>query len=80
MAFFKETYPDKVTVYTVGRDLNQGWFSKEFCGGPHVTSTGKIGSVRIYKQKNLGAGLRRLYARLNHGNHQSIDQNQGRTQ
>ena len=61
LAFFKETYPDKVSVYTIGN------FSKELCSGPHVDSTAKIGSVKIIKQESIGAGKRRLYAVLNHG-------------
>lgn len=61
LAFFKETYPNKVSVYTIGRDTNKGWFSKELCGGPHVTSTGKIGGVTIKKVKSIGANLRRVY-------------------
>ena len=61
LAFFKETYPDKVSVYTIGN------FSKELCSGPHVDSTAKIGSVKIVKQESIGAGKRRLYAVLNHG-------------
>jgi alanyl-tRNA synthetase len=66
MAFFKETYPSKVSVYTIGD------FSKELCGGPHVASTGKIGSVKITKDQSIGAGKRRLYAVLNDGNKKSI--------
>lgn len=61
LAFFKETYPDKVSVYTIGN------FSKELCSGPHVDSTAKIGSVKIIKQESIGAGQRRLYAVFNHG-------------
>ena len=61
LAFFKETYPDKVSVYTIGN------FSKELCSGPHIDSTAKIGSVKIIKQESSGAGKRRLYAVLNHG-------------
>mgnify|MGYP001572761783 CR=1 FL=1 len=61
LAFFKEAYPDKVSVYTIGN------FSHELCSGPHVDSTAKIGSVKIIKQEPIGAGKRRLYAVLNHG-------------
>ncbi len=55
LAFFKQKYPDQVTVYSIGQ------YSKELCGGPHVTNTGKIGKIKIDKQKALGQGLRRLY-------------------
>lgn len=61
LAFFKETYPDKVSVYTIGN------FSKELCSGPHVDSTVGVGGVKIIKQESIGAGKRRLYAVLNHG-------------
>lgn len=57
-AFFPEKYPEKVTVYRIGD------YSAELCGGPHVASTGQIGPLEIYKDENLGAGKRRLYARL----------------
>jgi len=61
LAFFRETYPDKVSVYSIGS------FSKEICGGPHVDSTGDIGGVKIIKQESIGANKRRLYAVLTHG-------------
>ncbi len=62
LAFFKENYPEKVSVYTIGTSSN--FFSKEFCGGPHVSSTGEIGAVTITKQESIGSGKRRLYAVL----------------
>ncbi len=61
LAFFDQKYPDKVSVYTIGRDPQKDWFSKELCGGPHVSSTGKIGPVRIKKEEGLGSGKRRIY-------------------
>lgn len=64
LAFFKETYPQKVSVYTIGKDPKRGWFSKELCGGPHVRATGEIGALKIIKQQSLGTGKRRLYAIL----------------
>lgn len=63
VAFFKEKYPEQVSVYTIGSDSSI--YSREFCGGPHVTSTGQIGTVTITKQKSIGAGKRRLYATIN---------------
>jgi len=59
MAFFKEKYPDIVSVYTIGDDHD--WVSRELCGGPHVTHTGDIPQVEIYKQKAVSAGTRRVY-------------------
>ncbi|OGD61889.1 hypothetical protein A2160_00820 [Candidatus Beckwithbacteria bacterium RBG_13_42_9] len=64
LAFFQGKYPDKVTVYTVGRDSQKDWFSKELCGGPHVASTGEIGGVRIKKEEAVGTGKRRIYVVL----------------
>ncbi len=56
LAFFGERYAGKVKVYTIGD------FSKEVCGGPHITRTSEIGRVRIVKQEKLGTGVVRIYA------------------
>jgi alanyl-tRNA synthetase len=58
LAFFTHKYSDRVSVYSIGS------FSKEVCGGPHVSNTREIGPLAIYKQEAVGAGRRRLYARL----------------
>jgi alanyl-tRNA synthetase len=63
LAFFGEKYADKVMVYTVGSPAH-GWFSKEVCGGPHVSHTGELGRVKIKKQEKIGAGVMRIYATL----------------
>ncbi len=57
--FFKEKYPDPVNVYFIGKDLQSAW-SKEFCGGPHVTHTGEVGKFRIIKEEAVAAGVRRI--------------------
>lgn len=57
---FNEKYGDEVQVYYVGDSIDTA-YSKEFCGGPHVTHTGEIGRVRIKKQEKIGAGVIRLY-------------------
>lgn len=62
LAFFKEKYPDMVTVYTVGGEND--WVSRELCGGPHVTHTAEIGKIEIFKQKPVSAGVRRVYLRF----------------
>lgn len=62
LAFFVEKYPDVVSVYTIGPQDN--WYSRELCGGPHVSSTGQIGRIKITKEESAGAGVRRIYASL----------------
>ncbi len=64
MAFFRDKYPDSVSVYTIGKNPQTDWFSKELCGGPHVSSTGAIGPVTIKKEEAVGAGIRRVYVTL----------------
>lgn len=57
---FNEKYADTVKVYYVGENLENA-VSREFCGGPHVSSTGEIGRVKIKKQEKIGAGVVRIY-------------------
>ncbi len=64
IAFFRNKYPDTVTVYTIGANPESKWISKELCGGPHVSSTGDIGPVTINKEEAVGAGIRRIYITL----------------
>lgn len=59
--FFKAKYPDRVKVYFVGKSLETAW-SKEFCGGPHVTHTGEIVKFKIIKEEASAAGIRRIRA------------------
>jgi len=58
LAFFKEKYPERVTVYTIGN------FSKEICAGPHVKRTSELGNFKIKKEETAGTGIRRIYAIL----------------
>ena len=63
--FFAEKYGKEVKVYTVGPSTSSGSpFSREICGGPHVTHTGEIGHVKINREEKVGAGILRIYAKL----------------
>ena len=56
--FFAEKYGEKVKMYSIGD------FSREICGGPHVTSTKLVGDVRMIKQEKIGSGIIRIYVAL----------------
>ncbi|HOZ36869.1 MAG TPA: alanine--tRNA ligase [bacterium] len=59
---FADKYGEKVKVYSVvGGDV---CFSKEICGGPHVTNTGEMGHFKIIKEEASSAGVRRIKAVL----------------
>jgi alanyl-tRNA synthetase len=58
LGVFESRYGEKVKVYTVGD------FSKEICGGPHVTHTGVLGKFKILKEESSSAGVRRIKAVL----------------
>ncbi|MSR76218.1 MAG: alanine--tRNA ligase [Candidatus Ryanbacteria bacterium] len=62
--FFKEKYPETVNVYTFGTPDESEVFSREFCGGPHVTHTREIGKFRILKEEASSAGVRRIRATI----------------
>jgi len=58
ISLFVEKYGEKVKVYTIGN------FSKEICGGPHVSNTKQIGKIKIVKEESVGVGKRRIYAKI----------------
>ncbi|MBP3596380.1 MAG: alanine--tRNA ligase [Clostridia bacterium] len=58
IGLFENKYGDIVKVYTIGE------FSKEICGGPHVSNTGKLGHFKIKKEEASSAGVRRIKAIL----------------
>jgi alanyl-tRNA synthetase len=64
-SFFREKYPDRVKVYYIGGEDErpETAYSKEFCGGPHVSNTREIGSLTIQKLEKIGSNLYRIYAK-----------------
>ncbi len=58
IGLFTDKYGDKVKVYTIGD------FSKEICGGPHVSHTGELGKFKIKKEESSSSGVRRIKAIL----------------
>lgn len=59
--YFKNKYPDEVNVYYAGKTIEDA-FSKEFCGGPHVTNTSEVGQFKIVKEEGVAQGIRRIRA------------------
>jgi alanyl-tRNA synthetase len=57
VALFGETYDDSVRVIEVG-----GPWSRELCGGTHVSRSSQIGLVSLIGEASVGSGSRRLEA------------------
>ncbi|HEX3732290.1 MAG TPA: alanine--tRNA ligase [Mycobacteriales bacterium] len=57
LALFGETYDETVRVVEIG-----GEWSRELCGGTHVSHSSQIGLVTITSESSVGAGQRRVEA------------------
>ena len=61
IGLFGHKYGELVKVYSVGD------FSKEICGGPHVSRSGELGCFKIKKEESSSRGVRRVKAELGIG-------------
>lgn len=70
MGVFDSKYGEQVKVYSVchlddnNQKVPEEIFSQEICGGPHVESTGSLGTFRIIKEEASSSGVRRIKAVL----------------
>ena len=60
---FGVKYGNTVSVYFI-EDEKGNVFSKEFCGGPHVSNTSELGRFKIIKEEAVSSGVRRIKAIL----------------
>ncbi|QDV63743.1 alanine--tRNA ligase [Crateriforma conspicua] len=56
MMLFGEKYPDPVRMVSMGE------FSKELCGGTHLTSTGDVEAFELVSEESVSSGTRRIVA------------------
>ncbi|TWT39390.1 alanine--tRNA ligase [Blastopirellula retiformator] len=56
MMLFGEKYPDPVRL------VSMGTFSRELCGGTHLTNTSQVGMFEVVSEEGPSAGVRRIVA------------------
>jgi alanyl-tRNA synthetase len=78
LAFFGDKYPESnVRVVTIPDPRSpRGFYSRELCGGTHVSRIGDVGVLKIVSEESVAAGVRRIEAvtglgALEHYQHQA---------
>ena len=75
IGLFNDKYAKEVSIYAIGPNFKLdpdskdqrdrgGYYSLEFCGGPHVEHTNVIGKIKIVKEEAISAGIRRIRAQI----------------
>ena len=71
LAFFGDRYGDVVRVVSMGGaeperqpfgSAQDTPFSREVCGGTHVSATGQVGTLFVLGESSIGGGMRRIEA------------------
>ena len=60
MMLFGEKYPDPVRMVSMGPASSA--YSKELCGGTHLSNTSEVGTFELMSEEGVSAGTRRITA------------------
>lgn len=75
IGLFGDKYATEVSVYAIGPNYRYdpssldlryrgGYYSLEFCGGPHVQNTSEVSGIKLLKDESISSGIRRIRAVL----------------